>query len=142
MSSSEQASAEQWKVWELKRRISKATLKMRSAGFGIMLSTAELFATRRAAHLPVKVHQLWAALNALQPQTIAYVACTYASPSEVVFPLSDKACAAAKQYGIGSPEHNAAKRALHDAMYGEGMNLQSYSEAEILRRREAANVRY
>jgi hypothetical protein len=137
-----EASAEQWQAWELKRRISKATTKIRGAGFGIMLSSAELFATRRAAHLPVKVKQLWAALNALEPQTIEYVACTYASPTAVVFPLSDKACAAAKEYGRGSPEHNAAKRVLHDAMYGEGMTLESYNAVQVLRRREAANVGY
>jgi hypothetical protein len=134
---------EQWiRIADLKRRIAKATHDLCAAGFPIMLSLAELFATRRAAHLPVKVRQMWAALNALEPQEIGHVACIYASPMSVIVPLSDKACAAAKQHGIGSPEHNAAKRILHDAMYGEGMNLESYNAAEILRRREAANAGY
>jgi adenine-specific DNA glycosylase len=134
---------EQWmRVADLKNRIAKATHDLRAAGFGIMLSLAELFATCRAAHLPVKIRQMWAALNALEPQEIGQIACSYASPMAVIAPLSDKCCAAAKKHGISSPEHNAARTELHNAMYGEGNDLESYNAAEILRRREAANVGY
>lgn len=130
------------RVADLKDRLHKATRELRSAGLGASLSLAELFATRRAAHLPAKVRQAWNVLNALEPQTIGHVPFSYASPTKVIFPLSDKSCAAAKQYGIGSPEYNEAKRALYDAMYGEGMTLESYNAAQVLRRREAANVGY
>lgn len=132
----------QMRIEDLKGKLHTVTREIRSAGLGASLSLAELFATRRAAHLPVKVRQAWNVLNALEPQTIGHVPFSYASPTKVIFPLSDKSCAAAKQYGIGSPEHNAAKRALHDAMYGKGNDLESYNAAQVLRRREAANVGY
>ncbi|HEY2234172.1 MAG TPA: hypothetical protein VGK01_11930 [Candidatus Angelobacter sp.] len=133
-------------IKDLWAKLTNATVDIRSVqGLDVPLSLAELFATERAAHLPVKVRKMWDALLALSPSAAhikAPVVYPYASPTEVIFPLSDKACAAAKKHGRGSPKHNAAKRVLHDAMYGEGMNLQSYSEAPILRRREAANAGY
>lgn len=105
-----------------------------------VLSFAELFATRRAAQLPADVHTLWQALNDLESQPIMTPGgYPYAAPPAVINELSDKCHDAVQKHGRESAKHDAARKALHAAMYG-GMTADEHSEWRIEQRRSAANI--
>jgi|ERR1043166_4501925 hypothetical protein len=55
-------------AWELAGKLDKETFLIRVIpGFAYVLDFAELFASRRAAHLPKKVHAMWKTLCDLDP---------------------------------------------------------------------------
>lgn len=131
-------------ILDLRAKLESATVDIRNVpGLTVPLSVPELFATRRAAGLPVKVRQMWKALNDLDEQEIkAPGGYPYAALPDVLVPLSDKCYEAVKKHGRLSPEHNAERQAFSDACYGEGLNAQSYEQLKLQQRRDAANVGY
>jgi hypothetical protein len=133
------------KIMGLCGKLEKVTRSLRlveAPGLCVLLSVAELFASKRAAKLPAHVHALWNALNALEAQTIGTPGgYPYAKPCEEIFALSDKCHAAVKAHGHESPQHDAARKELHDAMY-DGGTREEYDAVLIQKRREAANIGY
>jgi hypothetical protein len=135
-------------VEDLRAKLEKATVDIRNVqGLDAPLSVAELMATRRAAHLPVKVRKMWDTLLSLDADE-AYIpepaGHPYAQPYTVVSPLSDKVTYLLRG-SIGtnrdSPEYTATVKAMFDAMY-DGMRYTDWVQVRIQRRRDAANVGY
>lgn len=134
---------------ELENELVKKTAEIRlvdQPGCHTVLTLHELFRSKRAAHLPDDVREMWSVLNVLQPQceSVSGVKIVCTDDLDGLWSLCSQRDALEKRGN--SPEYIEAQQAVLDAMFGEGRTQaewNEYSRAEAFERNiAAANVGY